>query len=75
MALLPKRWPVALMDWRRLVIRSSLQAAQRMPGWRVNLTGALELGTRAALVSQARLLVSNDTEISRMAVALKTPSG
>ncbi|HSL45517.1 MAG TPA: glycosyltransferase family 9 protein [Anaerolineales bacterium] len=40
----------------------------------INLAGALELGRLAALVSKARLVVSNDTGTSNIAAALRTPS-
>jgi ADP-heptose:LPS heptosyltransferase len=40
----------------------------------VELTGKTSLGTLAALVSCARLVLSNDTGISHIAAAVKTPS-
>lgn len=40
----------------------------------VDLAGKTDLGTLAALVSKARLVVSNDTGMSHVAAALKTPS-
>jgi ADP-heptose:LPS heptosyltransferase len=40
----------------------------------IDLAGKTNLGTVAALVSKAQLVVSNDTGISHVAAALKTPS-
>lgn len=44
----------------------------RMPA--LDLCGKTELGALAALIAQARLVVSNDTGISHLAAALTTPS-
>ena len=40
----------------------------------IDMAGKTNLGTLGALVSKARLVVSNDTGISHVAAALKTPS-
>lgn len=53
------------------VVRA-VQKAMRMPA--LDLTGKTELGTLAALIAQARLLVSNDTGVSHIAAAVATPS-
>lgn len=53
------------------VVRDVLEA-MRMPA--LNLCGKTELGTLAALIAQARLVVSNDTGISHAAAAVATPS-
>jgi ADP-heptose:LPS heptosyltransferase len=50
----------------------AVRRAMRMPA--LDLSGKTELGTLAALIAQARLVVSNDTGISHMAAALATPS-
>ena len=48
--------------------------AQQMEVSAVDLAGKTSLGALAALVSRAHLVVSNDTGISHVAAALKTPS-
>ncbi len=49
-----------------------VQCSMRTPA--LNLAGKTELGAFAALVAQARLVVCNDTGISHIAAAVKTPS-
>lgn len=49
-----------------------VQSAMRAPS--VNLVGATDLGTFAALIADARLLVCNDTGASHIAAAMRTPS-
>ena len=49
-----------------------LIASMRAPA--INLTGATDLGVFAALLGDARLLVSNDTGASHVAAAMRTPS-
>lgn len=53
------------------VVRA-VQRAMRMPA--LDLAGKTELGALAALIAQARLVVSNDTGISHLAAAVATPS-
>lgn len=50
------------------------EVAARMRDEPVDLTGRTSLGALAALVAQARLVVANDTGISHVAAALRTPS-
>jgi ADP-heptose:LPS heptosyltransferase len=49
-----------------------VRRAMRMPS--LDLCGHTELGALAALIAQARLVVSNDTGISHIAAAVGTPS-
>jgi ADP-heptose:LPS heptosyltransferase len=53
-------------------LTTSVALHMRAPA--IDLAGKTDLGTVAALVSKARLVVSNDTGISHVAAALKTPS-
>lgn len=85
-----RRWPVerfaAVADalaergWQVVITGSAaerglaqaLKASCRAP--LADLTGRTDLGTLAALVSRARLVIANDTGISHVAAALRTPS-
>jgi ADP-heptose:LPS heptosyltransferase len=53
-------------------ITRQVKQAMRMPA--LDLTGKTKLGGLAALLAQARLVVSNDTGISHVAAAVATPS-
>ncbi len=50
----------------------SVIAAMRNPA--INLTGKTDLGTLAVLIRNARMLLSNDTGVSHIAAAVRTPS-
>jgi ADP-heptose:LPS heptosyltransferase len=50
----------------------AVRRAMRMPA--LNLCGKTDLGALAALISRAKLVVSNDTGISHVAAAVATPS-
>ncbi len=50
----------------------SVVAAMRNPS--VNLAGKTDLGTLAVLVRNARMILSNDTGVSHIAAAVRTPS-
>lgn len=52
----------------------SASVALHMRAPAVDLTGKTDLGTLGALISKAHLVVSNDTDTSHVAAALKTPS-
>jgi ADP-heptose:LPS heptosyltransferase len=51
---------------------SAVRQAMRMPA--LDLSGKTDLGGLAALLSRAKLVVSNDTGISHVAAAVATPS-
>jgi ADP-heptose:LPS heptosyltransferase len=53
-------------------ITQQVKQAMRMPA--LDFTGRTDLGGLAALIAQARLVVSNDTGISHVAAAVATPS-
>lgn len=85
-----RRWPVErfarLADGlacygAQLVLTGSMHeatltraVAEAMNCPAVDLAGETSLGSLAALISQARLVVSNDTGVSHIASALRTPS-
>jgi ADP-heptose:LPS heptosyltransferase len=51
---------------------AQMRAAMRAPT--IDLVGATDLGMFAALIADARLVVSNDTAASHIAAAMRTPS-
>jgi ADP-heptose:LPS heptosyltransferase len=53
-------------------IAETVQGHMNIPA--INLVGRTSLGTLAAIVRDARLVISNDTGMSHVAAALKTPS-
>ena len=71
---------LAIQGWKVVLTGSpgeaelvrAVQDAMRMPA--LDLCGRTELGALAALIAQARLVVSNDTGVSHIAAALATPS-
>ncbi len=85
-----RRWPVerfaavarSLVDdgWQLALTGSASEKslttllAQSMPIKPVDLAGTTSLGGLAALVQKARLVVCNDTGLSHVAAAMKTPS-
>jgi ADP-heptose:LPS heptosyltransferase len=86
----PRRWPVecfaslgnALADEGMTVVLTGTAAereitssvARAMRRDSVDLAGRTDLGTLAALMQGAALVVCNDTGVSHLAAALKTPS-
>jgi ADP-heptose:LPS heptosyltransferase len=87
---LERRWPVerfaAVGDWldgmglRVVITGSATEAAltravsDRMHAAAVDASGQTGLGELGLLISQARLLVCNDTGVSHIAAAMHTPS-
>lgn len=70
---LQARWPVVITgapDERMLAHRLAAMVGGKV----VNLCGQTSLGTMAALIAHARLLVCNDTGASHIAAAMDTPS-
>jgi ADP-heptose:LPS heptosyltransferase len=53
-------------------IVARMRSAMRAPA--IDLVGATDLGMFAALIGDARLLISNDTAASHIAAAMRTPS-
>jgi ADP-heptose:LPS heptosyltransferase len=88
--LLSRRWPaerfaavgaaLARDGWQLVVTGSPGEAqltgeiAARLPKGVHDLTGQTTLGSLAALISRAALLVCNDTGVSHVAAAVGTPS-
>jgi ADP-heptose:LPS heptosyltransferase len=85
-----RRWPperfaaiadALAADGLRVVLTGSAaeasitrRVAQAMRGPAVDLAGRTSLGALGALIAQARLVVCNDTGISHIAAAVRTPS-
>jgi ADP-heptose:LPS heptosyltransferase len=55
-------------------VKLTREVAEQMKTSAIDLGGKTRLGVLGALVSRARLVVSNDTGISHVAAALQTPS-
>ncbi len=85
-----RRWPVerfaavaarlAADGWRIVLTGAAseralaLEFAAHMPAPFVDLCGKTSLGSLAALIAHSRLLLCNDTGVSHVAAALRTPS-
>jgi ADP-heptose:LPS heptosyltransferase len=85
-----RRWPaerfasvgdaLAKAGWRVVLTGSKAEApltrrvAAAMQAPATDLAGRTSLGTLGAVVARARLLVSNDTSVSHIAAAMRTPS-
>jgi ADP-heptose:LPS heptosyltransferase len=67
-----RRWPV--MRFAELADRVAEQVTRHMCAPVLDLTGHTDLGALAALVSEAALVVCNDTGMSHIAAAVNTPS-
>jgi ADP-heptose:LPS heptosyltransferase len=73
------RWLLA-QGWHVVLTGTAEEAAlaweiaAQLPGAVTNLSGQTTLGSMALLLQHARLLVCNDTGVSHLAAAMKTPS-
>lgn len=66
-------WPIVLTGAGSETDVASALAAE-LGGQCINLAGQTTLGTIAAVLDRARLLISNDTGVSHIAAARRTPS-
>ena len=72
-ALSARGWQIAITGTsNEAAITAAVLGAMAAPA--LHLTGATTLGGLAALVARARLVVCNDTGISHIAAAMRTPS-
>ncbi len=72
-ALSARGWQIAITGTsNEAAITAAVLGAMAAPA--LHLTGATTLGGLAALVARARLVVCNDTGISHVAAAMRTPS-
>jgi ADP-heptose:LPS heptosyltransferase len=72
-ALSARGWQIAITGTaNEAAITAAVLGAMAAPA--LHLTGSTTLGGLAALVSRARLVVCNDTGISHVAAAMRTPS-
>ena len=85
-----RRWPVqrfaavadALAAWNLQIVLTGIESekpltgavARHMHAPAIDLAGRTSLGGVAAVIANARLLIANDTGVSHLAAALKTPS-